>query len=236
LSDDFTISGWGAGGATRPSAQAAEELRTTFLPPAAVMTFTIGTDFEALLGSDPKTMFPNAASLILAEGWGSDGTAQAIIIISQDGNGNHVWSGVVIAEYGFSASGDITLAGFESLLMQAVVERDFGQMRLLMGDPFAISGWNAGGSEWSPAEATDRLRTIYYPPAGHYVTFGAQPDLTTLLGQDPMTLFPGAASVLYSAGWGASGSGEAVLVVKQTATDLISCASSASLGRMTCPT
>jgi len=106
---------------------------------------------------------------------------------------------------------------FEQSVMRAVVERDFEAMPALMSDPFTISGWQAGGAQWTPAEAVAQLQATFYPPEGSTVSFGGpQPDLSALLGQNPADFFGGGVSFLYSVGWGAAGNGEAILVIDAT--------------------
>jgi hypothetical protein len=98
----------------------------------------------------------------------------------------------------------------------AIVQREFEDMQALMGESFEISGWQAGGAAFPPAEAIARLQSEFYPPEGYLVSFAEQPDLSALLGANPADFFGGGVSFLYSNGWGPDGQGEAILVIDVT--------------------
>jgi hypothetical protein len=101
MGDPFMIAGWQAGGSEVSPAEAAERLRTSLLPPDNVMTYTLDTDIEALIGQDPYTFFPGGVRFIFTEGWGGSATGEAILIIKQKPDGGYYWSGVLVAEQGF---------------------------------------------------------------------------------------------------------------------------------------
>jgi hypothetical protein len=118
-------------------------------------------------------------------------------------------------EDGGTGEGDSALQTFETELLNALAgSRDYEALQAFMGDPFMIAGWQAGGSEVSPAEAAERLRTSLLPP-DNVMTYTLDTDIEALIGQDPYTFFPGGVRFIFTQGWGGSGTGEAILIIKQ---------------------
>lgn len=119
-----------------------------------------------------------------------------------------------------TAEGEATsLAEFETLLMEAIRDRNYDLLRLTMDESFGIASWRGEGRPWPTVEAVDWLREYYLLPTS-IITFPTpQPDPNTLLGMDPLGIWGNDANLVravYSQGWGPDGQGEAILVIAQT--------------------
>jgi len=111
-------------------------------------------------------------------------------------------------------------AAFAAQVRQAVKAKDFVAMRGLMDDNlFVIAFWPGNSLPPMPADdAIGQLRNLHM--TGGPITF-PEPDapLSEMLdGQDPLHVFLSdvtVVDVLYSRGWGAQGTGEAMIFIAQ---------------------
>ncbi len=93
---------------------------------------------------------------------------------------------------------------------------NYPALEALMGDSFVIGYWGSEGQNLSPAEAVEQLRINLLPdPAAFRFTNDRSyfPDLGEV---DPVKAFGPKVKVVdlvYSAGWGADGQGEAILAI-----------------------
>lgn len=112
------------------------------------------------------------------------------------------------------------LTAFTRLITGALLSRNYDLLPTYMGETFNISSWRAEGSEMTPAEAVERLRT-YFLASQTQLNFLMLPsDMLTqeLGGVDPRTLYRSDANVvsaLNSMGWGPEGTGEALILIAQ---------------------
>ena len=229
MGDSFSINGWGTGGSpASSSAEAIERLKSSHLPSTAQPVFDPNADFQALLdGSNPFDMFPGAVNFIYSDGWGNSGKSEALLVISQNADGSYYWDSVLIADMGFKYdrapnTAEMNTAdynSFQGALLDALASnnRDYAALQTFMGDSFTINGWGTEGLEWTPSEAVGRLETLHLPATAQPI-FDTNANFQDLLGgTDPFSVFPDAAYLIYSDGWGESGNGEALLVISQNA-------------------
>jgi hypothetical protein len=224
MGDPFTIAGWQAEGAERKPNDAVDQLLTRYM--AAGTTITFGqpqTNLTELLGgTDPLTMWgPNveAVSALYSAGWGPEGKDEAILIVAQRPDGSFYWHSLLYASSGFAPSAPADPRAFQEALVNALTAspRDYAYLQTFMGDSFSISGWRAQGSDWSPAEAVEQLRTIWQP-ASSSTSYNLSANISAILDNaDPYAMFPGSVSFIYSQGWGPEGKDEAVLIISQRA-------------------
>lgn len=217
MGDPFGIGYWQSEGQALPPTDAANELVMGWIIPGNPLSFIDDADLPSMLGTDPLGMWGpdvDTRSAFLALGWGSNATSEAIIIIAYQEDIGYYWHGVIVAPEGFVVQGDnMTFwQQFEAEVMRAITERDLEAMTALMSDPFGIALWQSQGTEISPQDAVQQINANY-PPEGSQVEFGIQPDLTTLLGQNPADFFGGGISFFHSTGWYEDGAGEAIIVL-----------------------
>jgi len=112
------------------------------------------------------------------------------------------------------------LTAFTRLITGALLSRNYDLLQTYMGERFNISSWRAEGSEMTPAEAVEKLRT-YFLASQTQLNFLLLPfDMLTqeLGGVDPRTLYGpdvNVVSALNSMGWGPEGTGEALIIIAQ---------------------
>lgn len=108
--------------------------------------------------------------------------------------------------------GEGETAAFEAQLQQAVLERNFGQMQALMGDPFTIAGWRSEGASYAPAAAVEQLQLNYI---GQGTPLGFQPMPEGMVNEFQGMFGPdvNVAKMLYATGWGLQGTDEALLYI-----------------------
>jgi hypothetical protein len=104
MNEPFIIAGWGAESQSWTPAEAIEQLRNSYLPPTAQLTYDPDADFGTLLGgASLGDLFPQVGGgdALFLKGWGSDGNGEAIVIVGLDNNGVFTWDAVLIAPSGF---------------------------------------------------------------------------------------------------------------------------------------
>lgn len=108
--------------------------------------------------------------------------------------------------------GEADVAAFEAQLQQAVLERNYGQMQALMGDPFTIAGWRSEGASYAPAAAVEQLQLNYI---GQGTALGFQPMPEAMVNEFQGMFGPdvNVAKMLYATGWGLQGTDEALLYI-----------------------
>ncbi len=106
MSNPFTIGYWQSQGQVLTPAEAEEQLRLILLPnPAAVSFVRDPAQFPDLGQFDPYSAFGpdvNIVDLVYSQGWGGDGLGEAILLISEDAEGQQHWRGIIYGLAGFS--------------------------------------------------------------------------------------------------------------------------------------
>jgi hypothetical protein len=106
MGEPFIIGYWLSEGLALSPAEAVKQLQTNLLPEPSKATFT--DDPGQLPDLDPfdpwRHFGPDATitDLIFSRGWGMDGSAEAILAIAQNPEGNQYWHGVIFAGGGFT--------------------------------------------------------------------------------------------------------------------------------------
>lgn len=108
--------------------------------------------------------------------------------------------------------GEGDVAAFEAQLQQAVLERNYGQMQAMMGDPFTIAGWRSEGASYAPAAAVEQLQLNHI---GQGTPLGFQPVPEAMIPEFQGMFGPdvNVAKMLYVTGWGLQGTDEALLYI-----------------------
>jgi hypothetical protein len=105
---------------------------------------------------------------------------------------------------------------FANQLMLAIIQRDYGALQGMMGNPFTIGYWQSEGVSYPPGIAIADLRSNYLPP-GAAPAFDTTIDLNTLLdGSDPLTIWGpevNAVRAIYLTGLGLERRDEAILII-----------------------
>lgn len=107
---------------------------------------------------------------------------------------------------------DPDVAAFEAPLQQAMLDRNFGQMQALMGDPFTIAAWRSEGASYAPAAAIEQLQLNHLGPgtplAFQPIPEAMVPEFQGMFGPDVNV-----AKMLYVSGWGLQGTDAALLYI-----------------------
>ena len=219
MSDPFAISGWQSSGVEWSREEALQQIQDSWLPPSALPIRPAGVDVATLIDSDPDEMFPDATEIVFMQGWGVDGSAEVLLIIGADESDAPVWRGVLIAPTGFVAQpvpapAPVSLDEFRTKLIDILttLPTEYGMLMALMDDPFALSGWQSSGGEFSPSEATIALRDTWIP-ADTPLRYWPDTDIAALVDMPASEMFPNAVETLFIDGWGADGSAEAILTI-----------------------
>jgi hypothetical protein len=112
------------------------------------------------------------------------------------------------------------IQAFEDQLMQALEQRDHGQLQGLMGNSFMIAGWRSEGTAYGPDGAVEQLQNNYLGQNTR-LTFDPDRDLAALLeGMDPLSILgPDVRDprAMFVSGWGQEGQDEAILYIAHDA-------------------
>jgi hypothetical protein len=92
----------------------------------------------------------------------------------------------------------------------AVSAKDYARLQSLMGPKFALSLYRSEGTELTPEEAIDRLRSDLMGPGAPRLDFSV--DARALLGSR-VNFGPEVSHLVYSTGWGLSRNDDAVLAI-----------------------
>ena len=217
MGESFMIGGWQAEAMElTPDAAIAELLDLHLSSEGGVQGFTF-PNWEEYLDADMEAMFPNAAQVVLCEGWGYYGDAEAIILIEMGPDDRYYWAGAVVVEGGFNPEPDPFtdieefMAYLESLLQDP--NRDAQELMGTMGESFMIGGWQAGAMEYTPSEAIAELLDLHLSSEGGVRGF-AYPDWEAYLGTDVEAMFPDAAQVILCEGWGYYGDAQSIIIIE----------------------
>jgi hypothetical protein len=175
--------------------------------------------FPDLGAVDPATAFgPDVqiVDLVYSQGWGNDGSDEAILTIAEGADGSQYWQGIIYASAGFTAPpGPPDTA---TLLSDAFAGADYEALQGLMGESLTIGYWLSEGQTLTPAQAVEQLR-LNLLPAPAAVSFIRDRNLFPDLGNiDPATAFGPDVQIVdlvYSQGWGTDGLQEAILTIAQ---------------------
>ena len=103
MGETFTIGYWLSEGQRLTPAEAIEQLRLNLLPnPAAVSFIRDRNQFPDLGDVDPVAVFgPDVqiVELIYSQGWGIDGSDEAILAIAQNADGSQYWHGMLSGRF-----------------------------------------------------------------------------------------------------------------------------------------
>lgn len=105
MSDPFEIVMWYGNYERLSPSEAAEALQNSFLPPTNEITFSPDENVAELLGENPEDYLPIDTTALFSEGWGEEGTDEALLIIGQEEDGNYYWQSILLAYDGFAAGG-----------------------------------------------------------------------------------------------------------------------------------
>lgn len=106
---------------------------------------------------------------------------------------------------------------FMEVLTDSLTAHDFVRLEPLVGTPFSLANIGAGSSALPASELINRLQKNMLPETSTPV-FLPDADLSSILGKNvPTTLGPGleVVSILFSQGWGETGTGEAIIYVSK---------------------
>jgi hypothetical protein len=109
MGDPFGLAGWGSEGWAYSPDKAIEQFRVNCLGADNTIRFQDAPDLSYQLNDrdilsvwDPAV---NPVSALFSAGWGSDGKAEAFLIIAQRPDGTFYWEGILMALSGFEESG-----------------------------------------------------------------------------------------------------------------------------------
>lgn len=106
---------------------------------------------------------------------------------------------------------------FMEALTDSLAAHDYARLEPLIGTPFSLASLGAGSSALPASELIKRLQKNILPETSTPV-FLPDADLSSILGKNvPTTLGPGleVVSILFSQGWGETGTGEAIIYVSK---------------------
>lgn len=106
---------------------------------------------------------------------------------------------------------------FMEALTESLAAHDFARLEPLIGTPFSLASIGAGSSSLPASELLKRMEKNMLPETSAPV-FLPDADLSSILGKNvPTTLGPGleVVSILFSQGWGETGTGEAIIYVSK---------------------
>lgn len=235
LSDPFSIGYWMSEGAGFSADELVDELATR-LTPGNAAPFTITFDLAqfpiAEDGFEWIDMFgPDSVSVAYSTGWGEDGTHEAMLYFKQDDCGGYMWYRMMYSWIGFepitsnpspSPSGCpsyVSVLDFEENLIAVLNTRNTQPLvGGMVNDPFSIGYYQSEGVSLTSDQLMQALSEAFLPPSNttpFYATYDSSmfpPD-----GGYPWFdyLGPDTIEVIYTTGWGADGSGEAFLYLKQ---------------------
>ena len=105
MGDPFGLAGWGSEGWAYTPNEAIEQFRVHYLGADNTIRFQDAPDLsQQLNGRDILSVWDpavNPVSALFSVGWGSDGQAEAFLIIAQRPDGTFYWEGILIALSGF---------------------------------------------------------------------------------------------------------------------------------------
>ena len=109
MGDPFGLAGWGSEGWAYNPDKAIEQFRVNYLGADNMIRFQDAPDLSRQLNDRDILSVWNPAvnpvSALFSAGWGSDGKAEAFLIIAQRPDGTFYWEGILIALSGFVDSG-----------------------------------------------------------------------------------------------------------------------------------
>ena len=108
MGDPFGLAGWGSEGWAYTPDQAIEQFRVNYLGADNTIRFQNAPDLSQQLNDRDILSVWNPAvnpvSALFSAGWGSDGKAEAFLIIAQRPDGTIYWEGTLMALSGFEES------------------------------------------------------------------------------------------------------------------------------------
>lgn len=217
MSDPFMIGGWQAGASTMSPTEAMGELMTTHLSTEGGVRDCYDTvEWEALLGTDVETMFPEAANLLLCEGWGFYGDDEAIIIIEQGSDDLYYWAGIVAAAGGFPPpTADLEYLTTYLIGLLQDPGRDQAQLEGALLDPFTFVGFGPESQMMSPSDAMGELYEWHLSTEGGVSQCDYPIDREVILLSPVGAMIPEARRYVHCMGWGFYGDTEALLTIDQ---------------------
>ncbi len=151
MNETFTFGYWQSQGTVYQSETAVEYLRTSHIGSTPLVP-DAAKDLTALLGgANPYTIMgldPAKSKALYVSGWGLDGKTEAILFVTQRGDGSLYWHSVLIAPYGFSTPANL----IGPYAVVNVAENDVLNIRAAAGVSQPIVGYFA-------PNATDVYRT-----------------------------------------------------------------------------
>jgi uncharacterized protein YgiM (DUF1202 family) len=224
MGERFLLGYWRSEGRELTPDEALAELKQNYFTHGADPVTDFSIDVSSLLeGSNPLTFFgPDAVRAFHVTGLGPSTGQQGIAAIARDPDtGRRYWRGLLLLPDVQPEQFPLDdLNTFVDRLARALEKRDFGALRSMMRERFAIATWNSQLLEFTSQQALQKLRQgALADGAAPAVIFGA--DVPTLLkGADPLALWGPVATVvraLHVTGLGEDASQEAVIVIGRDA-------------------
>jgi hypothetical protein len=162
MSNPFEIMIFYGNGEQMTPDEAIEAFQAAFLPADNVFSYDMNADIAALLGEDPYEFYlGQMTGFVFTQGWGTDGTADAIMIFGQQAGDGYSWNGILLGYDGFEPPfADADLETFRTQLVNAWMPgtRDLAFVESVMAEEFWIAGTQAYlYGPMTPAEAIGQM-------------------------------------------------------------------------------
>ncbi len=174
MGDPFEIMIWRGNGEQMTPDEAIQAFQSAFLPPDNIFNYDLNADIAAKLGTDPYEFYQgHMVGFAFTQGWGDDGTAQAIMAFGQRAGGGYSWNGILLSYDDFEPLPTPTptptltptttvdnLETFRTKLVNAWMPgtRDLNFVKSVMAQEFWIAGTAAYlYGPLTPAEAIQQM-------------------------------------------------------------------------------